>query len=121
MSKIKELYEKVAGDSGLQAKFAEIVKDAEKAGAAATKEKLDAFAKEAGFEVNMEEAQEYFKSLSEQKEGELSDLELDAVAGGKSITQVMTIVMSVGTVGVGCAVDTARKELGEKNTACDNF
>ena len=105
MSKMKELYGKVAGDSALQAKFADIVKEAE-AARVKTQEKLVAFAKEAGYEISLEEAQEYFQSLSDKKEGELSDMELDAVAGGKSGGGILTIVKSVLTVGISCAVDS---------------
>ena len=47
MVKMKELYEKIAGDSTLQAKFGEILNDAEKAGRQATDLRLAAFAKEA--------------------------------------------------------------------------
>lgn len=86
MSKMKELYAKVAGDAALQAKFAAIINEAEKAGEAATKEKLSAFAKDAGYEVSLEEAQEFFATLAEKKEGALSEEELDAVAGGKIVT-----------------------------------
>jgi predicted ribosomally synthesized peptide with nif11-like leader len=82
MEQMKELYEKVAGDAALQAKFDEIMKGAEEADEA-VKEKLTAFAKEAGYEVSYEEAREYFKALAGQEEGALSDMELDAVAGGK--------------------------------------
>lgn len=84
MDKMKELYAKVAGDSALQAKFAEIMKEAAEAGEE-TKEKLTNFAKEAGFEVIREEMEEFFKKLGEKPAGELSDAELDAVAGGKEI------------------------------------
>lgn len=83
MEKMKELYQKVANDSELQAKFAEIMKDAEKAGVEAAKEKLTAFAKEAGFEVSIDDMKEFFAALSLKKEGTLSDVELDMVAGGK--------------------------------------
>lgn len=82
MGKMEELYAKVAGDSALQKKFAEILKGAAEEQEAA-KEKLTAFAKEAGYEVSIEEAQEYFKALIEQKEDALSGAELDMVAGGK--------------------------------------
>ena len=83
MSKMRELYEKVAADNTLQVKFAEIMKDAETTGEEATREKLTAFAKEAGYDVTEGEMQEFFKGLVESKEGELSDAELDQVAGGK--------------------------------------
>jgi predicted ribosomally synthesized peptide with nif11-like leader len=102
METMKELYEKVAGDSALQAKFTALMKDAEKVGEEATKEKLVAFAKEAGFDVSYEEVYEYFKTLSEKEEGELSDAELDSVAGGKSDGGTVNIVVSVVTLGIGC-------------------
>ncbi len=95
---MKELYEKVAGDSALQAKFAEIMKEAEKDGEAVTKEKLVAFAKEAGYEVSFDEAQEFFKALSEKKEGALSDAELDSVAGGKLGDGSMTNSVFLGGI-----------------------
>lgn len=81
MEKMKALYERVAADGGLQAKFAEIMGAAEADGKEATKEKLMVFAKEAGFEVSFEEISEFFQSLFEQNE--LTDAELDMAAGGK--------------------------------------
>ncbi len=102
MSNMKELYEKVAADSTLQAKFAAIMKDAEKAGNA-TREKLTAFAKEAGYDVTIEEVQAFFKELTESKERELSDSELDHVAGGKSIGGGFNVAMSFISLGIGCA------------------
>lgn len=83
MSKMKELYKRVATDSMLQTKFAKIMEDAEAAGAEATSEELIAFAKEAGYDITMAEMQEFFKELEETKEGGLSEAELDQVAGGK--------------------------------------
>ena len=52
----------------------------EKARAAKSAEELMAIAKENGMEMTEEEAAEYFAQLH--KSGELSDEELDAVAGG---------------------------------------
>jgi predicted ribosomally synthesized peptide with nif11-like leader len=102
MDKMKELYAKVAGDTALQAKFDEIMKDAAKGGEA-VKEKLTAFAKEAGYDVSMEEALEFFKALAEQTEGELSDTELDAVAGGKRSGKGMGLIASsVLSFGTSC-------------------
>lgn len=83
MPVMEELYEKVAANSTLQAKFAEIMKDAESIGEKATKERLLAFAKEAGYDITVDEMQEFFEALAEAKCGELSDTELDQVAGGK--------------------------------------
>ena len=97
MEKMKELYEKVAKDAALQAKLNGILKNAEQAGEAATGEKLTAFAKEAGYEVCFDEAKEFFKELAEKKEGELSESELDMVAGGKSGGEVAVSIWWMGT------------------------
>lgn len=99
MDKMKELYEKVASDSTLQAKFSQILVDAEKSGKEATETKMVAFAKEAGYDVTLEEIQEFFKNLAE-KNGELSDSELDMVAGGK--VDIGKVANSVGTYAIGC-------------------
>jgi predicted ribosomally synthesized peptide with nif11-like leader len=111
MDKTKQLYEKVAGDSALQAKFNAILKEAEKAGEAATKEKLTAFAKEAGFEVSLDEMKDFFKSLAEKGEGELSDTELDMVAGGKSLSGIFHVFTSVASAGASCIANSAGEEV----------
>lgn len=108
MDKMKELYEKVSKDGTLQAKFNAILSEAEEAGEAATGEKLLAFAKEAGFDATLAEMQDFFKKLVERKEGELSDTELDMVAGGKGLTSIFNIVASAGTLGIACAVGSAQ-------------
>jgi predicted ribosomally synthesized peptide with nif11-like leader len=105
MSKMQELYEKVAKDSALQVKFNAIISDAQEAGEAATGEKLAAFAKEAGFDVTLEDMQTFFKELSEKGEGELSDTELDMVAGGKSLPGIFHDFYSVASAGISCAVN----------------
>ena len=106
MEKMKELYEKVAGDSDLREKFEKIMKDSEKAGTKETEEKLTAFAKEAGYGVTVEEMQAFFKDLAEKAEGEISEAELDMVAGGKSTGQIL---YSVGTVAYGCGLSSVVK------------
>jgi predicted ribosomally synthesized peptide with nif11-like leader len=63
MDKMKELYEKVAKDSDLQQKFAEIMKDAENAGKEETGKKLVAFAKEQGFDLTVDEIRDFFSKL----------------------------------------------------------
>jgi len=82
MSQMKELYAKVAADSALQAKFSEIMKNAEAAGKEATEEKLVAFAKDAGYDVSIEEAKAFFNEQGKSS-GELDDADLEMVAGGK--------------------------------------
>ena len=54
MTKMKELYEKVANDSALQTKFYEIQGNAEKVGEKATGEKLISFAKDAGYDITLD-------------------------------------------------------------------
>lgn len=121
MEKMKALYAKVAGDSALQAKFEVIMAAAQKAGPEETGNKLVAFAKEAGYEVGFDEMQEYFKTLSEQKEGELSDEELDAVAGGKSPTGVDNIGHSIFTAGIVCAFGSLYHLIGGGPEACSKL
>ena len=53
MNKMKELYDKVAADSVLQTKYAEIMKDIDTVSAETTEEKLMTFAKEEGFDVTL--------------------------------------------------------------------
>lgn len=80
---MQELFEKTAKDATLREKFSTITKDAETAGEDATKKKLIDFAKDAGYDVTLEEMRIYFKGLAENNK-ELSDTELDMVAGGKN-------------------------------------
>jgi predicted ribosomally synthesized peptide with nif11-like leader len=104
MEKMKELYEKVAADSELQAKFSQIMYEAEKAGQESTESKLVAFAKEAGYDVSISEMKDFFLSISETNDT-LSDSELDMVAGGKA--GVMPVVSSTISMGVTCASGSA--------------
>jgi predicted ribosomally synthesized peptide with nif11-like leader len=99
MDKMEELYEKVAKDGTLQAEFNAIINDAQKAGEAATGEKLAIFAKEAGFDVTLEEMKDFFEQLAVKDNRELSDTELDMVAGGKDGDDIANSVLSIG---IGC-------------------
>lgn len=86
MTKMQELYAKVAGDAALQEQFNLILREAEKAGQAGqavAEEKLLAFAKEAGSAVSLEEMGDFFLKQAEQTAWELSDAQMDQVAGGK--------------------------------------
>ena len=73
MSKMQELYEKVSKDRMLQDKFASIMKEADAAGKEMVEEQLTAFAKEAGYDVTVEEMQSFFRKRS--KTGCISCLE----------------------------------------------
>jgi hypothetical protein len=52
--------------------------------------------------------QDFFKKLTEKKEGELSESELDMVAGGKGLTSILNIAASAGTLGLACAIGSAQ-------------
>jgi predicted ribosomally synthesized peptide with nif11-like leader len=97
MSQMKELYEKVSVDENLKKEFYAILGDAEKAGQEATEEKLTAFAKDAGYAITEEEMLAFFGDLKKQNDGELSDLELDMVAGGKSEMYKALNIATLGT------------------------
>ena len=121
MEKMKKLYEKVAKDSTLRTKFEEIMKNAVDAGPEKTGEELTAFAKGAGYEVSIEEIRDFFQSLTEQKESDLSDAELDAVAGGKTKEGSFVVFGSVVTYGVTCALMSAGAQLEDNKTCSDYF
>lgn len=104
MSQMKELYEKVAKDGALQEKLNVILKEAEEAGQEETNTKLVAFAKDAGFDPSIQEMQEFFAGLAAKRDGELSNLELDMVAGGKSEGGTLNVLVSVFSFGIGCAI-----------------
>jgi predicted ribosomally synthesized peptide with nif11-like leader len=106
MEKMQELYDKVAKDDTLQAKFNEIMNSAEKAGKEETAANLVAFAKEAGFDVTAEEIQAFFKNLVENQNGSLSDAELDMVAGGKSVDGCINVFCSVSSFGIACIISS---------------
>jgi len=121
MEKMKELYEKVANDKELQAKFFEIMKDAEKAGESVTSEKLISFAKDVGYDITPDEMKDFFSKLAESKEGQLTDAELDIVAGGKSDQGIMAIVASVFTLGIGCALGSIVQEIVDPTSCASAF
>lgn len=90
MVQMQELFEKVSKDPALQAKFSAIIREAKEAGAESTEAKLTAFAKEAGYDVTLKEMAAYFGTLSSKSESELSETELDMVAGGKGGPNIFT-------------------------------
>jgi predicted ribosomally synthesized peptide with nif11-like leader len=109
MSKMKELYEKVAGDIALQTKFSEIMEQAKSDGEEATGDKLILFAKDAGYDITLDEMKAFFEAMAESADRPLSDTELDMVAGGK----VGSVLVSIFTLGTGCIIGSI---LGEIST-----
>lgn len=100
MDTMQKMYEKVANDGNLKTQFAEIMSGSEQAGREETLAKLVDFAKETGYDVTATEIESFFKEQSEKKDGELSDLELDMVAGGKS--KGTALFVSIISFGLGC-------------------
>lgn len=115
---MKQLFEKVAQDAQLLTKFGQILSDAKEDGEEATNDHLVAFAKEAGFVISIVEMQEFFQGMKEKSEAELSDQELDLVAGGKSDQGNFIIATtSVFTLGIACALASAGAHMGGGNCA----
>lgn len=111
MEKTKQLYKKAAADIALQEKFSQIINEAEKAGQEETEAKLTSFAKEAGYEISLDEMRDFFKKHAEQDNGLLSDAELDMVAGGKSFNGIGNTIGSVITLGITCVAGSVLWEL----------
>lgn len=110
MSQMKELYEKVARDPELQAKFITILQETERDGMELSEQKLISLSKEAGFDVTLDEMQHYLQEMTPKADGELSDAELDLVAGGKGEGAVAittgvanSIAIGITTLGFGAA------------------
>jgi len=117
MSRMRELYEKVAQDSMLQEKLVKIMKEGEEAYKKMTEEKLTAFAKETGFDVTVEEMQAFFKELAEKDRAELSAGELDMVAGGKETEFIIGSILSYGTY---CILASIKGVLGKEKKDCED-
>lgn len=68
-------------------------------------EHVPQFAEEQGYDFTAEEGFEALEStIAKMESEELSDAELEQVAGGKSQWEKQRIGLSVGSVGVGCAL-----------------
>ncbi len=89
MSKMQELYDKVTQDRDLQAKISEVIKNAQKDGEANVNDELIRFVNSIGYDITLDEMVEFFRVIAEDTDGELSEAELDMVAGGKiELTQI---------------------------------
>lgn len=118
MNQMQDLYRKVAGDPILQQKYCQILAASDQAGPVSTEEKLQTFAKEAGYEVSIQEMQAFFQGMTAKAEGELSDAELDQVAGGKVNPSV--VIASVFTLGIVCAAGSIADAVNGINN-CGKF
>ena len=92
MKTLNELYAEVTASDALKAEFL----------ALKTPEDIVAFAKKNGCDVTLDDIKTFFEE-KQKASGELSEEDLEQVAGGKG-TNLAEIVLSVGAVGVGCAL-----------------
>lgn len=94
---LKALYEKVSKDTELQKKFIEIMVSSSGENSETTRDKLIKFAQDAGYDVSVNEIQEFLKDMATEKEGELNLAELDMVAGGKGEGIGMAVIGGISS------------------------
>ncbi len=94
---LQELYDKVIASEELKKSFAEAAQD---------KGKLEAWLKANGSNATVAEVGEFLKA--QQTSGEISDDELESVAGGNLSVDVTLI--SVCTIGIGCPIIAVQSE-----------
>ncbi len=97
---LQEMYDKVMASDELKKSFAEAAQD---------KGKLEAWLKANGSNATVTEVGEFLKA--KQASGEVSDEELENVAGG--IDNCGHGTFSVFTLAVGCAIESAVKSTAE--------
>lgn len=114
MEKMRELYGKVAKNNELQKKLTRIANEAKEVGTEKTNQRLIKFAECVGYDLSIQEMQDFFTEFAEEKSAELSDSELDMVAGGK---MKAGLVISIFGIGISCAVMSAGCEIQSGNCA----
>lgn len=117
LSEMKEFYVKVSGDSELKQEVQALLMQASEVGEEETNRRMIAFAQNAGYQISIEEMKSYFLALAAEKTGVLSDDELDQVAGGKSSREEQLILVSIGTVGIGCGIASALGAINDVSCA----
>ncbi len=92
---LQEIYDKVVASDELKKSFAEAAQD---------KGKLAEWLKANGSNATVEQVSEFLRSKSGQTSGEVSDDELENVAGGTSSEDITSYTMlSIVTAGTACA------------------
>jgi len=106
MKTLNELYAEVTASDTLKAEFL----------ALKTPEDIVAFAKKNGCDVTLDDIKAFFEE-KQKAAGELSEAELEQVAGGKSAT-FSEASISIALVGIGCVLRLMQSVLyGEAGTA----
>ena len=104
MKTLQELYKEIIASEELKAAFTEAAKGG----------KVTEFLKTQGVEATVEEVTAFLKSQT----GELSDEELDSVAGGCNEKTKTEVGYSLASFGIGCAiyaaVSAANGHVGQK-------
>lgn len=125
MNSMKELYEKVKRDDALQKKFAEIMEESNTSGKEKTETRLMAFAKDAGYDMSVEDMVSFFTEMNKKSgETELSEAELDLVAGGKmkGSGYFTVAAISIASFGIACAVISASADMDKNaDTTCGSI
>ena len=93
MKTLNELYTEVIASDALKAEFL----------ALKTPEDIVAFAKKNGCDVTLGDIKAFFEE-KQKAAGELSEAELEQVAGGKSASVAEAIMSVVVFIGLGCAI-----------------
>jgi predicted ribosomally synthesized peptide with nif11-like leader len=117
IEKVKEFYVKVMKDQELFNKIGQIPKD-NPGGVEAGIVKIAAQNK---YDFTVGEMKTFLELEAKKgaADGELSDSELEAVAGGKSGREIFNwIAVSIGTVGIGCAISGIVNADGDSHTVC---
>jgi len=92
MKTLNELYTEVTASDALKAEFL----------ALKTPEEIVAFAKKNGCDATLDDIKAFFEE-KQKAAGELSEAELEQVAGGKSVSVAEAIFSVVTLLGIGCA------------------
>ena len=98
MKTLETLYTEILGDETKKAAFVKAAKE----------NNLEAFLKEEGCQATPDDIKAFLKEKQSQK-GELSDAELDSVAGGCNIDEAIDSVVSFGILCAGAAIESSIK------------
>ena len=107
MKTLNELYTEVISSDALKAEFL----------ALKTPEEIVAFAKKNGCDATLDDIKAFFEE-KQKAAGELSEAELEQVAGGKNTTfagVATDAILSVVSVGIGCAGRLIESIIADKN------
>ncbi len=119
---VKKFFVKVEQDETLRNSFLAAIKSIKPENQNEVAEKIIQTAKTAGFDFSAEELFEARAELVDAANSnpELSDKDLSAVSGGITESKAKAVGVSIGTVGIGCAVISIMGEatVSQNSTGC---